>query len=454
MLRSANGHKSDSTRKEAPDSQEPGNDRRIDPRSREDQEGRRYMQTRGNQPSAVCQVAEQVQGSRHCCDARDETRSEGQESGARRRATRKQAIDDGPMRGIDRAAALKKKRELGLHGNLKGRHLSFELRRTLLGIIDHAQAAGEPLAAICAVLEINPRAVYRWRNTPRDAGHGGGGGLNKVTEREIKRVVKLAEKFPQFRCRRLAYSLERSGSAYIGKTKVAEILKANGLGHEFARGKAKPDIPPDDYLKYEPWRRNLVWGADWTWVHVEGSFMYLLVVLDWYSRMILSWGLFPRITSTEVVAVMTSAVAQEEIDLLRDDEMKPRLVLDHGSANVSKYTRQNLEVQGLEIWLSGIGRPTGNARTERVIGTLKHEEIKLQPEYENEDQARTRIDRAIRDYNFRRPNSGNGGFAPQLVHLRGRASLTKRREDGRQKARNMRVNHWKQEGRSRNAELT
>lgn len=182
--------------------------------------------------------------------------------------------------------------------------------------------------------------------------------------------------------------------------------------------------------------------------------MYLLVVLDWYSRMILSWGLFSRITSTEVVAVMTSAVAQEEIDLLKENEMKPRLVLDHGSANVSQYTRQNLEVQGLEIWLSGIGRPTGNARTERVIGTLKHEEIKLQAEYDNEDEARTRINRAIRDYNFRRPNAGNGGFAPQMVHLIGRAPLTKRREEGRQKARTMRVFHWKQEGQSRNAELT
>ena len=116
MLRSANGHKSDSIRKEAPDSQEPGNDRGIDPRSREDQEGCRYLQTRGDQPSAVCQVAEQVLGSWHCCDARDETRSEGEESGARRRAARKQAIDDGPMRGIDRAAALKKSVSSGFMG--------------------------------------------------------------------------------------------------------------------------------------------------------------------------------------------------------------------------------------------------------------------------------------------------------------------------------------------------
>ncbi len=441
MVRRAHGNKSDKTRKEAPSSQKPGNDRRIDPRSREDQESCRHLQTRGHQPSTVCQMAEQVQGSGNCRDARDETGTEGEESRSGPSFTREQTIDDSPMRSVNRAAALKKKRELGLHGNLKGRHLSFEKRQALLSIIDQAISAGESLVGICAVLDLNPRAVYRWRKSPRDVGHGGGGGLNKVTAREVKRVVRLAKRFPQFRCRRLAYSLERSGMAYIGKSKVAEILKKNGLNHEFVRGQAKPDIPPADYLQHEPWRKNLVWGADWTWVNVNGSFMYLLVVLDWYSRMILSWGLFPRITSSEVAFVMTSAVIKEEIDLLRDHEMKPRLVLDHGSANVSRYTRRNLEVQGLEIWLSGIGRPTGNARTERVIGTLKHEEIKLQTEYTDEEEARFRIDRAIRDYNFRRPNAGVGGFAPHLVHLRGRASLIARRAIDRTKARNMRINH-------------
>ena len=86
-------------------------------------------------------------------------------------------------------------------------------------------------------------------------------------------------------------------------------------------------------------------------------------------------GLFSRITSTELVEVMTSSVAQEETDLLREDEMKPCLVIDHGVANISRYTHRNLEVMGLEIWLSDIGRPTGNARTKRVIITLKQGEL-------------------------------------------------------------------------------
>jgi hypothetical protein len=65
-------------------------------------------------------------------------------------------------------------------------------------------------------------------------------------------------------------------------------------------------------------------------------------------------GLFSRITSTEVVAVMTSSVSQEETELLREGQMKLRLVIDHGDANISRYAYRNLEVMGLEIWLSDL----------------------------------------------------------------------------------------------------
>ena len=114
--------------------------------------------------------------------------------------------------------------------------------------------------------------------------------------------------------------------------------------------------------------------------------------------------------------------------------MKPIVVADHGSANASKYTKHNTEIQGLKLWLSGIGRPTGNARTERVIGTLKREEINLQEQYANETEAKNSIDTAIWDYNPNRPNQGNGGHSPNAVHQSGRAALMKRRTRARQKA--------------------
>ncbi len=104
---------------------------------------------------------------------------------------------------------------------------------------------------------------------------------------------------------------------------------------------------------------------------------------------------FSEITRFEVVALVTNSVAAKMIDQLPEGSMKPRVVADHGSANIADYTRKNIEVQGLDLWLSEIGGPTGNARTERVMGTLKREEINLQEQYENESEARKRIGSAI-----------------------------------------------------------
>ena len=65
------------------------------------------------------------------------------------------------------------------------------------------------------------------------------------------------------------------------------------------------------------------------------------------------------------------------------------MVVDHGSANAAVYTKENIESLGLKLWLCGIGRPTGNSRTERTIGTLKNEEIKLKDRYDEEKARRS-----------------------------------------------------------------
>ncbi|MCP4341871.1 MAG: transposase family protein [Desulfobulbaceae bacterium] len=317
-------------------------------------------------------------------------------------------------------------------------------REALCEFIDEARKSN-PLAKVCWLLEIHPRAYYRWKQGAMSERHGGGGGQNKIRPIEEKRVVALAKKKPDWHCRRIAYHLEKTAKVFIGKTKVAEIMKEHDLNHPFERRPAKEVIPPADMLLYEPWRKNLLWGMDWTWVNVAGKFMFLLVLLDWYSRKILSWELYHKITQWQVVTVVTEAVATEKIDLLPIGAMRPYVVADHGSANTAKYTKHNVEVQGLKLWLCGIGRPTGNARTERVIGTLKREEINLQEQYAQEDEARTSIKNAIWDYNFNRPNQGNGGFAPNSIHLMGRWALMKKRERVRQNAEKLRRRHWEQE---------
>jgi putative transposase len=320
----------------------------------------------------------------------------------------------------------------------------LEQRKALLAFIDEAREK-ESLATICKALEMHCRAYYRWKSGDMKPNHGGGGGLNKITPKEEKKVVALAKKNPAWHCRRIAYHLERKSRVFIGKTKVAEIMKEYGLNHPFEQKVPVQQKLPEDMLLFEPWRKNLLWGMDWTWVNVDGKFMFLLVLIDWYSRRVISWGLYKKITQFEVVTLVTEAVATEGIDKLKKGDLKPTVVADHGSANAAKYTKANIEILGLKLWLSGIGRPTGNARTERVIGTLKREEINLQEQYASEPEATKSIGQTIFDYNANRPNQGNGGFAPNLVHHAGRAVLTKRRLAARQRTQEMRRKHWKQE---------
>jgi len=386
------------------------------------------------------------QGGRHRGAEGGEAGPEGQGRGEGTTSARSSEAQGRASRIHDGAALTEKKREFGLTGNLKGRHLSAALRASLLGAIAEAKKSGTSFEAACRILELNPRAVYRWKTgSTKSDQHGGGGGRNRITPLEEKRIVSLAKKFPALKCRRIAYELERKSLAFVGKTKVAEVLLKHGLNHEFVRGKKKDLVPPAELLLHEPWTANLLWGMDWTYLKISGKFWFLLVIVDWYSRKIVGWGLFPEITRFEVVATLTDAIAAEGIDKLPPGAMKPRIVADHGSANTASYTRQNIEVQGLELWLSGVGRATGNARTERTIGTLKREEIHLQEEYPDEKDGRTRIGSAISDFNFRRPNAGNGGFAPCFVHILGRKYLLERRLTARQSTQVRRRNFWDQE---------
>jgi putative transposase len=434
-------------RKTSQDQTKPGANSGAFAGGREDGQYCRSLPSGADIAGSVLHVEEKIQDER---DRRTQVEQEGSQESSRgsarvRRAKARITGNQGRSSSSKHRAFLaEKKRELGLEGTLKGRHLSIQERVGLMELIEVGESMGIELKRICEVLELHRQAVYRWRCGQTSSNrHGGGGGMNKIRPEEKALVLERARAEPEKRCRRITYDLEREGKISIGKTTVANILREHGLNHPFERGTKKEKIVPAEILLHEPWRKNLLWGLDWTWVHVGESFMYLVVLLDWYSRKILSWGLFRGITSFEIVAIITDAVAKEEIDLLPEGALRPRLVADHGSPNTSRYTRENIEIQGLHLWLSGIGRPTGNARTERVIGTLQNEEIKLQ-DYSNEKQALSSIGGKIHDYNDRRPNQGVGGFAPSLVHFYGRKFLIENRRRARQEASLERITHWKQ----------
>lgn len=413
------------------------------PRSRESRT-EQGLSAGGNRSGAAVPMEREAPQRRDRRFKANKDRSQA-ESGSRScgLAERQRSSEGGTSRDEYRASIDQKKKQLGLEGDLRNRHLTKALREKLVEVVKWAVSEDETLGVTgaCRVLEINPRAYYRWIKGDLSS-KAGGGGKNKITPLEEKRIVAMAKKNPEWHCRKIAYQLEKKSLAFVGKTTVAEVMKNHGLNHPFERKMRPPMVLPGDMLLHEPWRKNLLWGMDWTWVNVGDKFMYLLVLVDWYSRKILSWSLNQQITRFEVVSLVTNAAAIENIDKLNPEALKPIVVADHGSANAAEYTRENIEILGLKLWLCGIGRPTGNARTERTIGTLKNEEIKLQDRYEDEDEAHERIKAKIREYNFERPNAGNGGFAPNSVHVQGRHALAMRRKKARQTTDDRRRIYW------------
>jgi len=402
------------------------------------------LPARGDKPSVVLSVEKPIQDGGHSRHERADKAGSQKSRGARKSRTtgRECRAKGGSGAELDRAFIAEKKRELALEGDLRGRHLTARERTGLLEIIKLAKDEGIPLARAVAILELNRRAVYRWIDgSTGKRSHGGGGGQNKIKPEEERQVLALVKRYPQMPVRRVSYELERSGQGFIGKTAVAELMKRNGLNNPFV--KYPPQKPIAEELSYEPWKANLIWGMDWTYIRVASRFFFLIIVIDWYSRKIVAWGLFPSVTRFEVVATVTDAVAREKLDQLPEDSMRPIVVADHGSANNNSYTEKNLEFLGLDLWLCGVGRPTGNARTERAFGTLRREELNFQYEYGSEPEAQRKIGHTIFDYNFQRPNQGNGGFAPAMVHQHGRSMLTRHREEARHRAELERRDHWK-----------
>ena len=429
-------------------------------RGRANRAGGGNLQARRNRTKCVLSLEDPVQKGGSCgvqASANKNakaSRKNRSKSGARASA-RKSRAKRCALSKHYRALITQKKSELGLEGDLTGRKLKPGERRGLLEAIELAKDLGVSCEESCRVLKLNSRAVYRWiAKDIKNKKHGGGGGFNKITAAEEKAIVDLAKKRPDYRCRRIAYELEQKQRIFVGKTTVSEVMKKHGLNHEFVRLPKKQVPPIAQQLYFEPYRKNLIWGLDWTYLRVAGKFMFLLIVVDWYSRLIVSWGLFHSITKHEVVAVVTDASAKQQIDLLPEGALRPTIVADHGSPNTAKYTADNIEYLGLDLWLCGIARPTGNARTERTFGTLKREEISLEENYINEQYAQERLGKKIHDFNFYRPNIGNGGFAPAVIHQHGRKKMTDLRKTNRQTALNERLNNRSKQPETDNQSLS
>jgi putative transposase len=137
---------------------------------------------------------------------------------------------------------------------------------------------------------------------------------------------------------------------------------------------------------------NHIWGIDITYIRMRTGWMYLVAVLDWYSRYIVSWALEQTLQQGFVTTAVEEALALATPQIWNSDQ---------GSHFTSPQYTSRLEAAGVRISMDGSGRALDNIFTERLWRTLKYEEVYLH-DYQTPREARAQLARYIEFYNHER----------------------------------------------------
>jgi len=160
-------------------------------------------------------------------------------------------------------------------------------------------------------------------------------------------------------------------------------------------------------------RPNQVWAADITYIPVGRGFLYLVAVMDWASRAVLSW----RVSNTMDVSFCVTALEEA---LMRFG--RPHIFnTDQGSQFTSMAFTGALERAGIQISMDGRGRWMDNVFIERLWRSLKHEDVYLKG-YADGRELREGLADWISFYNNRRPHQALGHRTPMAVWRDGGAA--------------------------------
>ena len=152
---------------------------------------------------------------------------------------------------------------------------------------------------------------------------------------------------------------------------------------------------------------NQVWASDITYIKLPTGHIYLVVILDLYSRKVLSWKLSNTLDSTFCVAALEEAIAEFGIPAIFNT--------DQGCQFTSDAFISVLKAHDVEISMDGKGRALDNIYVERLWRTLKYEDIYLK-DYESVTDLRAGLERYFHFYNTERYHQSHDYLTPEIMY--------------------------------------
>ena len=230
---------------------------------------------------------------------------------------------------------------------------------------------------------------------------------------EIMRLLdRLHLDFP-FAGSRMLRGLLAAEGCQIGRRHVKTLMKRMGIEALYRRPRTTKPEPGHKIYPYllrgmEIVRPNQVWAMDITYIPMARGFVYLAVVLDWFSRRVLSWRVSITMEAAFCVETLEDALALHG---------KPDIFnTDQGSQFTGAAFTGVLTDNCIAISMDGKGAWRDNVFVERLWRSVKYEEVYLRA-YDSVSEARASIGRYLNFYNGRRPHSSLDGVTPDQAYF-------------------------------------
>lgn len=215
---------------------------------------------------------------------------------------------------------------------------------------------------------------------------------------------------PSYGSRRIAVILERDHDLVVNRKAVQRHMREMGIagispGPNLSRRNPEHQVYPYLLRNVVAQQPNHAWAIDITYIRLVAGWMYLVAVLDLFSRYVVSWALDDTLEQPFVLDAVNRALAVATPRIWNSDQ---------GSHFTSPHYTQLLAAAGVQISMDGKGRALDNIFIERLWRSVKYEEVYL-TEYQAPREARIGLGRYLMHYNQKRPHSALGYQTPAVV---------------------------------------
>jgi putative transposase len=240
-------------------------------------------------------------------------------------------------------------------------------------------------------------------------------GENEANQALMRKIDELYTRWPFYGSRRIADELE------VSRGRIQRLMRRMGIEAIYPKKRttwpgAGHKIYPYLLRNVEVVRPDQVWSTDITYVPLKQGWLYLVAVMDWFSRKVIAWRLSNTLDGGFCIDALEAALATGTPEVFNTDQ---------GCQFTSQTFTSRLEERGVAISMDGRGRALDNVFIERLWRSVKYEEVYLR-DYRSVQECEAGLGSYFAFYNGRRRHQSLGSRTPAEVY----AEEDSRRSDG------------------------